>query len=216
VANEEVPDMFAKYLGTEFRQYVEREHEGRPARVVVATRTYDTRRADLWEALTSAERLPRWFLPIEGDLRPGGRYQLKGNAGGTITRCDPPEALDLTWEFGGGTSWVTVRLAPQGKATRLTLEHIVAASDVDEHWTQFGPGAVGVGWDLGLLGLARYVDTGEAVSHEDAERWAGSAEGKAFARASAAAWADAHVAGGEREEVARGMAQRTAAFYAPD
>jgi hypothetical protein len=27
VANEEVPDMFAKYLGTEFRQYVEREHE---------------------------------------------------------------------------------------------------------------------------------------------------------------------------------------------
>jgi uncharacterized protein YndB with AHSA1/START domain len=184
--------------------------------VVVATRTYDTDPADLWEALTSAERIPRWFLPVEGDLRLGGRYQLKGNAGGTITRCEPPAAFDLTWEFGGGTSWVTVRLAPAGAATRLTLEHIVAASDVDEHWTRFGPGAVGVGWDLGLLGLARYVDTGEAVSHEDAERWAASAEGKAFARASAEGWANAHVAGGEREEVARAMAQRTAAFYAPD
>jgi uncharacterized protein YndB with AHSA1/START domain len=208
--------MFAKYLGIELRQYVEREHEGKPARVVVATRTYDTDRADLWEALTSPERLPRWFTPIEGDLRLGGRYQLKGNAGGTITRCDPPEALDVTWEFGGGMSWVTLRLAASGKATRLTLEHLVHASDVDEHWAQFGPGAVGVGWDLAFLGLARHVDTGEGVSHEDAERWAGSVEGKAFARQSAAAWADAHVAGGEREEVARPMAQRTAAFYAPD
>jgi uncharacterized protein YndB with AHSA1/START domain len=208
--------MFAKYLGIEFRQYLEREHEGQPARVVVATRTYDTDREDLWEALTSAERLPRWFLPIEGDLRLGGRYQLKGNAGGTITRCDPPEALDLTWEFGGGMSWVTLRLAPAGDATRLTLEHVVHAADVGEHWAQFGPGAAGVGWDLTFLGLDRYLDTGEAVSHEDAEAWAGSAEGKAFARASASAWADAHVAGGEQEEVARAMAQRTAAFYAPD
>jgi uncharacterized protein YndB with AHSA1/START domain len=209
-------NMFAKYLGVEFRQYLEREHEGKPARVVVASRTYDTDPSDLWEALTDPERIPRWFLPIEGDLKLGGRYQLKGNAGGTITRCDPPQALDLTWEFGGGTSWVMLRLAPEGAATRLTLEHIVAASDVDQHWAQFGPGAVGVGWDLGLLGLARHVDTGEAVSHEDAERWSASAEGKAFARASAHAWADAHVAGGEREDVARGMAQRTAAFYAPD
>jgi len=113
-------------------------------------------------------------------------------------------------------SWVLLRLAPSGQATRLTLEHVVHASDVDEHWAQFGPGAVGVGWDLGLLGLARHVDTGEAVSHVEAERWAASAEGKAFARASAEAWADAHVAGGEREEVARAMARRTAAFYAPD
>jgi len=28
----------------------------------------------------------RWFLPIEGDLKLGGKYQLKGNAGGTITQ----------------------------------------------------------------------------------------------------------------------------------
>ena len=26
---------------------------------------------------------PRWFLPISGELRLGGRYQLTGNAGGT-------------------------------------------------------------------------------------------------------------------------------------
>ena len=31
---------------------------------------------DLWEALTSAERIPRWFAPVSGDLRLGGRFQV--------------------------------------------------------------------------------------------------------------------------------------------
>jgi len=205
--------MFTNALGAEFRQFLNREHEGKPARVVVAVRTYDTDRSDLWEALTSRERIPRWFLPIEGDLKLGGRYQLKGNAGGTITRCDAPQALDLTWEFGGGVSWVTVRLEPQGKRTQLTLEHIVHASDVDQHWARFGPGAVGVGWDLTLMGLGRHLDTAAAVDHASAHKWMASDEGKTFMRASATAWADAHIAGGENPDVARGMAERTAAFY---
>src|SRR5688500_3101682 len=97
-------------LGAEFRRVEDREHLGKPAIVAVAIRTYDTTVEDLWEAVTTRERLARWFLPLEGDLEVGGRYQLVGNAGGTITRCDPPEALDLTWEFGGGMSWVQVRL----------------------------------------------------------------------------------------------------------
>src|SRR5215472_2409113 len=137
--------MPANTPGAEFRRFENRDHEGKPARVVVAIRTYDTSCEDLWDALTNRERIPRWFLPIEGDLRLGGRYQLKGNAGGSITRCESPRALDLTWEFGGGVSWVRVRLDPDGQRTRLTLEHIVRASDVDEHWARFGPGAVGIG-----------------------------------------------------------------------
>jgi uncharacterized protein YndB with AHSA1/START domain len=83
--------MFANALGAEFRRFEDRMHDGKPARVVVAARTYDTGTEDLWDALTSRERIPRWFLPIEGDLKLGGRYQLKGNAGGTISRCDPPK-----------------------------------------------------------------------------------------------------------------------------
>ena len=205
--------MFTNALGAEFRQFLNREHEGKPARVVVAARTYDTDRKDLWDALTNRERIPRWFLPIEGDLKPGGRYQLKGNAGGTITRCDAPHALDVTWEFAGAISWVTVRLEAQGKRTQLTLEHIVQASDVDEHWERFGPGAVGVGWDLTLMGLGRHLSSGSAVDHASAHEWMASDEGKGFMRASAAAWAEAHIAGGENAEIARGMADRTAAFY---
>ncbi|WNG57003.1 SRPBCC family protein [Archangium gephyra] len=205
--------MLHNALGAEVREFVEREHEGKPARVVVASRLYHTDAEDLWDAITNVERIPRWFSPIEGELRLGGRYQLEDNASGTITRCERPTSFDITWEFGGGMSWVTVRLAPEGKDTRLTLEHIVHASDVDEHWTRFGPGAAGVGWELGFLGLGLHVESGESVPPEANAAWMASDESKAFMRASAEAWGAAHIAAGEAPEVARGMAERTAAFY---
>ena len=206
--------MFANALGAEFRRVENREHAGKPARVVVAIRTYDTEQEDLWDALTRRERIPRWFLPIEGDLQLGGRYQLKGNAGGTITCCEPPRALDLTWEFGGGMSWVTVRLEPDGNRTLLTLEHIVLASDADEHWARFGPGAVGVGWDLTLLGMDNHLKSGgKPVDHTEVHGWLTSEEGRGFMRASAKAWAEAHIAGGEDPQVANSMAERTLTAY---
>jgi uncharacterized protein YndB with AHSA1/START domain len=206
--------MIANASGMEFRRFENRRHDGKPARIVIGTRVYDTDPDDLWDALTNRERLPRWFLPVEGDLKPGGRYQLIGNAGGTIMRCDPPLALDVTWEFGGGMSWVTVRLAPEGRRTLLTLEHIVQASDVDEHWAKFGPGAVGIGWDLTFRGLAAHLEAGGAtMDHAAAHAWMTSDDGKAFMRASGNAWADAHIAGGEDAGTARAMAQRTIAFY---
>jgi uncharacterized protein YndB with AHSA1/START domain len=55
---------------------------------------------------TNPERIPRWFLPVSGELKEGGRYQLEGNAGGTITRCDPPHGFDATWEMGSDMSWI--------------------------------------------------------------------------------------------------------------
>jgi len=206
--------MFANALGAEFRRVEDREHEGKPARVVVAIRTYDTDQQDLWDALTNPTRIPRWFLPVEGDLKLGGRYQLRGNAGGTITRCEPPKALDVTWEFGGGMSWVTVRLSAEDERTRLTLEHIALASDTDQHWLKYGPGAVGVGWDLTLESLGKHLEgDGVTLDPKAAAEWMGSAAGKAFMRKSANAWCEAHIAGGEDPEVAHGMAARTAAFY---
>src|SRR5690349_12285219 len=105
----------ARHIGATTREVVRRDHEGLPAWVLVAARTYDTDIADLWDALTSATRIPRWFLPIEGELRLGGRYQFVGNAGGEITRCEPPRTLAVTWEFGGQVSWVTVTMTPAGE-----------------------------------------------------------------------------------------------------
>jgi uncharacterized protein YndB with AHSA1/START domain len=205
--------MLHTLIGAEVREVARREHQGKPAHVVIASRLYPTDVADLWDAVTNPERIPRWFLPITGELREGGRYQLQGNAGGSITRCEKPTAFDVTWEFGGGMSWVSVRLTEEAKGTRLTLEHLVHAADVEEFWAKYGPGATGVGWDGGFFGLGRHLETGRDVTKEYGEAWALSDEGKAFNRASAEAWAVAHIASGEAPDVARGMAERTAAFY---
>ncbi|HEX7946541.1 MAG TPA: SRPBCC family protein [Phenylobacterium sp.] len=206
--------MLANVIGAEFREVADRTQDGKPAKAVVAARTYDTDPADLWDALTNPERIPRWFSPVTGDLRLGGRYQIQGNAGGTIQRCEPPMALDITWEFGGGKSWVTLRLAQEGAGTRLTLEHIMLAQDMKgEHWLQFGPGAVGVGWDLSFLGLGLHLASGGAKPPESDPAWMASDEAKAFMRRSANAWAEAHIASGEDAETARRMAAATAKFY---
>jgi hypothetical protein len=42
------------------------------------SQSYDTDQDDLWDAVTNIERIPRWFLPISGDLKVGGSYQLEG------------------------------------------------------------------------------------------------------------------------------------------
>ena len=67
---------------------------------LVIRRHYKADREDVWDAITTPERLVRWFLPISDDLRAGGRYQLEGNAGGEIVRCDRPSEIGLTWEIG--------------------------------------------------------------------------------------------------------------------
>jgi hypothetical protein len=135
---------------------------------------------------------------------------VEGNAGGEITACDRPAYLALTWEFGGAVSWVEVRLAAEGRdRARLTLTHL---AHVDEHWDTYGPGAAGVGWELGLVGLSLYLDQPEAPKIDEAE-FAGSAEGKGFMAASSDAWGQAAIASGDDRAAALAASRRTAAFY---
>jgi uncharacterized protein YndB with AHSA1/START domain len=200
----------ASVLGAVTRSVRNFERDGKPAAAVTLTRLYDTDTEDLWDALTNAKRIPRWFLPIEGELKLGGKYQLKGNAGGTITACTPPAHFAATWEFGGGVSWIDVKVtADRGKA-RMTLEHTAI---IEDHWNQFGPGAVGIGWDLAVMGLAQHLATGVSPDHEAAEAWMGSPNGKAFMSESGEFWRAAHVASGVDPVTARERSDRTIAFY---
>ena len=57
--------------GTEFRPVEDREHLGKPVIVGITVRVYETPVEDLWDALTTPERLVRWFLPGEGDSKLG-------------------------------------------------------------------------------------------------------------------------------------------------
>jgi uncharacterized protein YndB with AHSA1/START domain len=185
--------------------------DGAATKIAIARRTYPASQADLWDALTNADRIPRWFLPVSGDLRAGGRYQLEGNAGGVIERCKAPESFAVTWEFGGTLSWLEVTLTPDGERTTLELAH---HAHVDPGlWGQFGPGAVGVGWDLALMGLARHIDTGAPVDPKEAAAFAASPDGAEFIRVAAARWADAAMADGDEPAAAQQAAARTVAFY---
>jgi hypothetical protein len=187
------------------------EREGVATRVVVARRTYPTPQTDLWDAVTSPERLPRWFLPVTGELRVGGRYQLEGNAGGTVEQCDEPDRFAVTWEYAEQLSWLTVRLTPTDEGTMLELAH---EAPVDPgFWGQFGPGAAGVGWDLGLMGLGLHLDTGAPVDPNEATTWPTSPDGIAFVRHAATGWAAAAVADGDDAAAASDAAENTVAFY---
>lgn len=189
-----------------------------PTRTVRLQRAYDAPVDDVWDACTNATRISRWFLPITGELHVGGRYQLEGNAGGTILRCEPPRLFRVTWEMGDGPrTEVEVRLTPEtDDRTTLELEHIGQGGD-PAFWEQYGPGAVGVGWDLLLLGLGLHL-AGGAI--EDPEAWQMSPEALDLMRRSSEAWGRANVASGTSPEQARSAVAQTTAFYtgqpAPD
>ena len=186
------------------------ERDGLPARAVTLSRVYESANEDLWDALTNAERIPRWFLPVSGNLVPGGRYQLEGNAGGIITACERLSHFALTWEFGEDVSWVEVRFSELANGhTRLTLTHTALLS---EHWGMYGPGAVGVGWDLGLLGLALHIVQPNEPKPDEAA-FATSTSGKSFITGSSERWGSASVAAGTDTVAAGEAARQTTAFY---
>jgi uncharacterized protein YndB with AHSA1/START domain len=202
----------AAHLHLESRVVRSLERDGKPAKAVVATCLYDTDSADLWEALTDPDRIPRWFLPVSGDLKLGGRYQFKGNAGGTITECVPRQRISATWEFGSAVTWVTVTLTPEGSRTRLELEHVAI---VDPAFPPFGPGAVGVGWELGLAGLSLHIaEPASRVDPAEGAAWPTTPQGKQFVRQSSTGWGEADIAAGEDPQKARAGAEMTRQFYA--
>ena len=172
-------------------------------------RTYPASIKDLWQSLTEATRIERWFLPVTGDLQVGGRYDLKGNASGTIIACEPLANFSLTWEFGGDVSWVDVEVAKVEDGARLRLAHV---SPKSEHWQTYGAGATGVGWEMGLVGLPVHLEDGGAPLHDETA-FTGTDAGRAYIRDCSVAWAEAEIAAGEDVDQARQAATRTEGFY---
>ncbi|GAA4708240.1 SRPBCC family protein [Phytohabitans rumicis] len=185
-------------------------------RTVVLRRRYDAEIDDVWDAITDPERINRWFMPVTGELKVGGSYQLKGNAGGEILRCEPPRLLKVTWVFGENptekdVTEVEVRLAPGGDgATEFELVHTAVVPE--EMWSQYGPGATGVGWDLSLLGLSMHL-RGESIP--DHEEFESSPEAREFSTRSSQAWGESLRASGASDEQVAAAVQATTQFYAP-
>jgi uncharacterized protein YndB with AHSA1/START domain len=193
------------------RKVTDRMFEAGEARSVTVAQTYDTTVEDLWDACTTPDRIARWLTPVTGDLRLGGNYQLEGNAGGEITECEPPHRFAATWVYGDAVSWIEVRFSDAGDGrARFELEHIAR---VEEHWTEFGPGAVGIGWDLAVLGLHLYLSSGTGVDYAEVQAWTVSEEGRRFMVESGAAWREADIASGTDPADATQRSDNTIAAY---
>jgi len=207
----------ARELEAVHREVADRTVPAGDAKAVILEREYDAPIEDVWDALTNPERIGRWFLPISGDYRLGGTYQFEGNAGGEIRECDQPNRLKVTWVYGpvksdADISEVELRLSRAGdNRTHFVLEHTAVVPE--EFWAMYGPGAVGVGWEGGLLGLELHLRGG---SVGDPLAWQVSDEGREFNTRSSEAWGDAYRAyGADEDAVATAVANATA-FYAPD
>ena len=171
-------------------------------------RRYPSPAADVWDALTEPDRIRRWMMPISGDLRVGGSFQLEGNAGGEILHCERPNLLRVT--FGDPSSLVEVRLAEDGPDTVLTLDHSVPKAMAGG---VAGALYVGPGWDGALLGLGLYLD---GVQTDDPVAAASSPEALEFSAESVSAWVSVLEASGADAETIAGARAAAMAQFAPD
>ena len=199
----------AKQIGAISREVSRQHTESGETVAVTLQRRYPSDQADVWQAITDPDRVRRWFLPLTGDLREGGSFQLEGHAGGDIVTCEPPRHLMVT--FGGETSIVDVILSGDGQQTLLKLTHSVPIELAGS-----GAGAlyVGPGWDGALLGIARYL--AEEVI-DDPVAAANSSEMQDFNLSSIKEWVATIEASGTADADAIAAAQQASlAQFAPE
>jgi Activator of Hsp90 ATPase homolog 1-like protein len=199
----------AKQIGAISREVSRQHTESGETVAVTLQRRYPADQADVWQAITDPVRVRRWFLPLTGDLREGGSFQLEGHAGGDIVTCEPPRHLMVT--FGGETSIVDVMLSGDGQQTLLKLTHSVPIELAGS-----GAGAlyVGPGWDGALLGIALYL-AGEVI--DDPVAAANSPETQDFNLSSIKEWVATIEASGSADADAIAAAQQASlAQFAPD
>jgi uncharacterized protein YndB with AHSA1/START domain len=199
----------AKQIGAISREVARQHTESGETVALTLQRRYDADQADVWQAITDPDRVRRWFLPLTGDLREGGNFQLEGNASGDIMTCEPPRHLMVT--FGGKSSIVDVQLSDDGQQTLLKLTHSVPIELAGS-----GAGAlyVGPGWDGALLGLALHF-AGEVIG--DPVAAANSPEVQDFNVSSVSQWVAAIEASGTADADAISAAQQVSlAQFAPD
>ena len=97
-----------------------------------------------------------------------------------------------------------------GVATKIAIARRVYLARQADLWD-----AVGVGWDLALMGLGRHMDSGAPVDPRQAAAFTASPDGADFIRAAAAGWSGAAVADGDDPGSAQQAAARVVAFYTP-
>ena len=134
---------------------------------VLLRRRYAESIDEVWSACTRPERLARWFGDVSGETSAGGTVRVDIGERELLTcrilTCQPPRELVVTWAYGAmPEDRVALRLAADGEATTLELEHYSAQA------VAFAEGG-GAGWEdwLYRLGIALGGGDGRAPSSDE-------------------------------------------------
>lgn len=158
------------------------------AHSAIMRRVYAAPIDEVWSAITDPERINRFFLPVTGDLREGGRFSIEMNADGEILTCDAPHLLRLTWSFQGAVpDEVEIRLTEVEGGTQLELEHASVREVFVSSDYRTGDWGVGSGWEPPLKYLGMYL-AGELPNKPSLEWYVPSDEDTALARDAGMAW----------------------------
>jgi uncharacterized protein YndB with AHSA1/START domain len=121
--------------------------------------------AKVWRALTEPDLVAKWLMPGDFQLRVGHRYTMQavavpatgfsGTVAAEVLAFEPEKLLCIGWRDADPASesdadWtVTWTLEPEGRGTRLFLEH--AGFDPDNPVQQRARGIMGGGWRSRVL-----------------------------------------------------------------
>lgn len=138
------------------RSMTDREIGAGTARAAVLRRRFDAPVADVWSAITTPDRIDRYFLPVTVDA---GTYAFQGQASGRILACDAPTLLRLEWipPDRETVDEVSLHLTADGQdATWLELTHASVADVFHTDLTsdKFSPA---IGWEGPLHYLGEHL-----------------------------------------------------------
>lgn len=158
------------------------------AHSAIMRRVYSAPIDEVWSAITDPERINRFFLPVSGDLREGGRFSIEMNADGEILKCDPPHLLRLSWSSQGAVpDEVEIRLKKVKGGTQLELEHASVRDVFVSSDPKTGEWGIGAGWELPLKYLDKYL-AGELPNKPSLEWYEPSEEDAGLSRDAGMAW----------------------------
>lgn len=113
--------------------------------------------AQVWKAVSDADRLVTWLGPVNGRLHQGSVVDFSG-AVVQIMECRPPTRLDLRWTLMGETNEIHLELRAGAQGTEVSLEHAGLVN----------PAAVGYGpsWEERLQHLVEHLSGLPVPQHD--------------------------------------------------
>lgn len=123
---------------------------------ILIERTFDAPVAEVWAAITDADKMREWYFDLE-DFRPEVGFKFQFMAGSEekqylhickVIEVEERKKLCYSWQYDNypGQSHVTFELFEVGTKTRLTLTHTGTASFPAKDDPSFSRESFSAGW----------------------------------------------------------------------